>query len=101
MKVGATVDRLPLGDFEVIDFGAGEPDFSTPDAIKQAAHDALDHNFTRYTPVAGIAEPQEGDRRSLQDRLRRRLQREPGDCDRGGKQALYNTALTLFGRATR
>src|SRR5213076_1994458 len=56
MKVGATVDRLRRSGVEVIDFGAGEPDFSTPDAIKAAAHQALDANFTRYTPVAGIAD---------------------------------------------
>ena len=56
MKVGATVDRLRRSGVDVIDFGAGEPDFSTPDAIKVAAHQALDANFTRYTPVAGIAD---------------------------------------------
>ena len=56
MKVGATVDRLRCSGIEVIDFGAGEPDFPTPDAVKVAAHQALDANFTRYTPVAGIAD---------------------------------------------
>ena len=50
MKVTATVDTLRRSGIEVIDFGAGEPDFSTPDPIKDAAHDALDDNFTRYTP---------------------------------------------------
>ena len=42
MKVTATVDRLRRAGVEVIDFGAGEPDFSTPDPIKGAAHHALD-----------------------------------------------------------
>ena len=56
MKVTATVDRLRRAGVEVIDFGAGEPDFPTPDAIKAAAHQALDANFTSYTPVAGIAD---------------------------------------------
>ena len=56
MKVTATVDRLRRSGVEVIDFGAGEPDFPTPDAIKAAAHAALDSNFTRYTPPAGIVE---------------------------------------------
>jgi len=42
MKVGATVDRLRRSGVDVIDFGAGEPDFSTPDAIKVAAHQALE-----------------------------------------------------------
>ena len=54
MKVTATVDRLRRAGVEVIDFGAGEPDFPTPAPVKAAAHDALDHDFTKYTPAAGI-----------------------------------------------
>src|SRR5438128_4822432 len=56
MKVTATVDRLRRSGIDVIDFGAGEPDFATPAPIKAAAHDALDHDFTKYTPASGIAE---------------------------------------------
>jgi len=56
LKVTATVDRMRREGIDVIDFGAGEPDFPTPDAIKAAAHAALDQNFTRYTPNAGIVE---------------------------------------------
>ena len=66
MKVTATVDRLRREGVEVIDFGAGEPDFPTPDAIKVAAHLAIDENFTKYTPVAGIAEL----KRAICDRYR-------------------------------
>ena len=56
MAVTAAVDKLRRSGVEVIDFGAGEPDFGTPDAIKTAAHKALDAEFTKYTPVPGIAE---------------------------------------------
>src|SRR5262245_46527849 len=56
MKVTATVDRLRREGVSVIDFGAGEPDFGTPPAINQAAHAAIDSDFTKYTPVTGIAE---------------------------------------------
>src|SRR2546425_11168482 len=56
MKVTATVDRLRREGVEVIDFGAGEPDFGTPPAISAAAHAAIDQNFTKYTPVAGLVE---------------------------------------------
>jgi aspartate aminotransferase len=41
---------------DVINFGVGEPDFNTPEYIKDAAHKALDANFTRYTANAGIIE---------------------------------------------
>lgn len=97
MKVGATVDRLRRAGIEVIDFGAGEPDFSTPDAIKTAAHQALDANFTRYTPVAGIADL----KKAICDRYKADYGVDYKDnqviVTAGGKQALYNTALSLFG----
>src|SRR5262249_7842423 len=38
----------------IIDMGAGEPDFATPESIKNSAKKALDENFTRYTPASGI-----------------------------------------------
>jgi len=97
MKVTATVDRLRRSGVEVIDFGAGEPDFPTPDAIKAAAHAALDANFTRYTPAAGIADL----KRAICDRYRSDYGVEYTESEvivtAGGKQALYNTALSLFG----
>jgi aspartate aminotransferase len=97
MKVTATVDRMRREGIDVIDFGAGEPDFSTPDAIKVAAHTALDQNFTRYTPPAGIVEL----KRAVAERYRQDYGVEYRDNEviitAGGKQALYNTALVLFG----
>jgi len=97
MKVTATVDRLRREGIEVLDFGAGEPDFPTPMAVKAAAHDALDHDFTRYTPVAGIADL----KRAICDRYRQDYAVEYKENEvivtAGGKQALYNTALVLFG----
>ncbi len=97
MKVTATVDRLRREGIEVLDFGAGEPDFPTPIAVKAAAHDALDHDFTRYTPVAGIADL----KRAICERYRLDYGVEYKENEvivtAGGKQALYNTALVLFG----
>jgi len=97
MKVTATVDRLRRAGVEVIDFGAGEPDFNTPDPVKDAGHSALDANFTRYTPVAGIADL----KRAICDRYRSDYGVEYKESEvivtAGGKQALYNAALSLFG----
>src|SRR5918998_5184239 len=96
MKVTATVDRLRREGVEVIDFGAGEPDFGTPSAINAAAHAAIDQDFTKYTPVAGIAEL----KRAICDRYRADYGVEYKENEvitsAGGKQALFNTALTLF-----
>src|SRR6516164_11482477 len=56
MKVSAEAERLRSEGVDVVDFGAGEPDFPTPDNIKQAAVRALEQNFTKYTPAAGTME---------------------------------------------
>lgn len=56
MKVAADADRMRREGIDVVDFGAGEPDFPTPDNIKQAAFDAINKNFTKYTPAGGTQE---------------------------------------------
>src|SRR5580704_11272654 len=56
MKVAADADKLRREGVDVVDFGAGEPDFPTPDNIKQAAIRAIEQNFTKYTPAGGTAE---------------------------------------------
>jgi aspartate aminotransferase len=98
MKVTATVDRLRREGIEVIDFGAGEPDFATPDAIKAAGHQAIDANFTKYTPSSGTVEL----KRAVAARYRADYGVDYAESEvmvtAGGKQALFNTALALFGR---
>src|SRR5579871_5359395 len=56
MKVAADADKLRREGVDVVDFGAGEPDFPTPNNIKRAAVAALDANFTKYTPAGGTQE---------------------------------------------
>jgi aspartate aminotransferase len=56
MKVAADADRLRREGVDVVDFGAGEPDFPTPANIKQAAIQALASDFTKYTNTAGVQE---------------------------------------------
>src|ERR1700760_5016738 len=53
MKVAADAAKLRAEGVDVVDFGAGEPDFPTPDNIKQAAIRALNENFTKYTAAGG------------------------------------------------
>jgi aspartate aminotransferase len=56
MKVAADAEKLRAQGVDVVDFGAGEPDFPTPDNIKQAAVRAIEQNFTKYTGAGGTAE---------------------------------------------
>src|SRR5690242_20446732 len=97
MAITATVDRLRRTGVEVIDFGAGEPDFTTPEPVKAAGRAAIDQNFTRYTPASGIVEL----KRAICDRYRADYGVEYTEAETlvtaGGKQALFNAALSLFG----
>jgi aspartate aminotransferase len=56
LKVSADADRLRREGADVVDFGAGEPDFPTPENIKQAAIEAISSNFTKYTNAGGTPE---------------------------------------------
>jgi aspartate aminotransferase len=56
MKVAADADRLRREGADVVDFGAGEPDFPTPENVKHAAIEAIEKNFTKYTNTGGTEE---------------------------------------------
>src|SRR6266581_8328508 len=60
MKVMADAERLRREGADVVDFGAGEPDFPTPENIKQAAIHAIHQNFTKYTNTGGTEELKQG-----------------------------------------
>ena len=97
LKVLVEADKLRQQGIDVVEFGAGEPDFPTPLHVKAAAHAAIDANFTKYTPAAGTSE--------LKQAICARYQADYGVdftpaeviVTAGGKQALYNVALVLFG----
>ncbi|MBI3940278.1 MAG: pyridoxal phosphate-dependent aminotransferase [Acidobacteria bacterium] len=89
-------NQLKRQGIDVIDFGPGEPDFSTPENVKEAAHQAIRENFTKYTEVGGIL--------PLKQALADKYKKDWGAgydaaeiivCA-GGKQALFNLALALF-----
>jgi aspartate aminotransferase len=81
---------------DVIGLGAGEPDFDTPDNIKQAAIDAINRGETKYTPVAGIPE--------LRKAIVAKFKRENGldytpdqvNVGTGGKQILFNAFMATL-----
>ncbi len=88
-------EKLRAAGKDLVDFGAGEPHFSTPEHIKQAGIAAIQSNFTKYTAVAGTAE--------LRDAIVRRhaadfgsgYRREECIASVGGKHALFNTVQAL------
>jgi aspartate aminotransferase len=66
LAVSAKAKQMVAEGQNVIGFGAGEPDFDTPEHIKVAAMGSLDAGFTKYTPAAGIMELRE----AIADKLR-------------------------------
>jgi aspartate aminotransferase len=95
MAVVAEADKLRSQGIDVVDFGAGEPHFSTPHHIKDAAIAAIQGNFTKYTAVAGTPE--------LRDAIAHRhnvdfdsdYRREEVVASTGGKNALFNAIQVL------
>ncbi len=97
MKVTADAIRMKAQGIDVVDFGAGEPDFPTPAHISAAAHRAIDANFTKYTANAGT----EDLKRAIVERYKidNGVEYSTAEviCSAGGKQALFNSVLALFG----
>jgi len=97
MKVASDADRLRREGKDVVDFGAGEPDFPTPENIKQAAIDAIHANFTKYTPTGGTLEL----KNAICDRHRTDYgtNYSPSECmvTVGGKHAIFNLMQALIG----
>jgi len=95
MAITAAALKLKAEGVNLADFGAGEPHFSTPRHIKDAAIEAIEKNFTRYTNVAGIPEV----RKAVVDRHARDFGSNytPDECvfTTGGKLALFNAIQVL------
>jgi len=96
LAIDSKAKQMKAEGIDVVGFGAGEPDFDTPEHIKQAAIDALHAGKTKYTPVGGINE--------LKDAIIQKLKRDNQlDYSRdeilvscGGKHSLYNIAQALL-----
>jgi aspartate aminotransferase len=95
MKVAAEAGRLRSEGVDVVDLGAGEPDFPTPENIKQAAVRALEQNFTKYTPAGGTAELKKAvcERHALDFGT----DYKPAECliTVGGKHVIFNLTQAL------
>ena len=80
---------------DVINMSVGEPDFNTPDHIKQAAKMAIDENYSRYSPVPGYAELRQAIARKLE--RENKLHYQPSEIlvSNGAKQSVCNTVMAL------
>ncbi len=96
LAITAKAKALKAQGVDVVGFGAGEPDFDTPEHIKEAAVKALKEGFTKYTPVPGTDEL----RQAVADQLARdyglEYAKEEIIISCGAKHSLYNIAMVLF-----
>jgi len=96
LSLNARAKELAREGLDVVMFTVGEPDFDTPDNIKQAAHRAIQSGYTKYTPAPGIPEL----RAAVADKLRRDNGLDYGAdqiiISNGAKQALYLIMLCLI-----
>ncbi|HOX01588.1 MAG TPA: pyridoxal phosphate-dependent aminotransferase [Candidatus Paceibacterota bacterium] len=93
LAIDALAKKMRADGMDVVGFGAGEPDFDTPQHIKEAAAKALADGFTKYTPSSGIPEL----RQAIADKFQRdnQLAYQPNQIivSCGGKHSCYNVIL--------
>src|SRR5512135_2879158 len=97
LAIDSKAKSMKASGIDVISFGVGEPDFDTPEHIKEAAARAMKEGFTKYTAVGGID--------ALKDAIIEKLSADNGlsygrdeiIVSTGAKHSLYNIAQVLYG----
>ncbi len=96
LAIDAKAKQLKKEGKDVVIFGAGEPDFNTPENIKQAAIKAIQNNVTRYTPVGGMPDL----KKAVADKFKRsnKIDYDVSEIliSCGGKHTLYNIAMAVL-----
>ena len=95
LAIDAKAKEMKAAGIDVVGFGTGQPDFDTPDFIKDAAKKALDEGFTKYTAASGIPEL----RQAIADKFKRENDLDYSanqiivNC--GGKHSVFNVVMAL------
>lgn len=101
LAIDAKAKQLKKTGEDIVIFGAGQPDFPTPNNIRQAAIKAIDENFTGYTPSGGIIELKQ----AVAAKLKRDndLTYDPSEIliSCGGKHTLYNVMQVLLNKGDK
>lgn len=96
LAISAKAKELKAQGIDVVGFGAGEPDFNTPDNINQAAIEAIDEGFTKYTPASGMKELKEAISRKFKHVNHVNYEADQVVISNGGKHALTNVFTALI-----
>ncbi|MDH5719450.1 MAG: pyridoxal phosphate-dependent aminotransferase [Spirochaetia bacterium] len=96
LAITALAAQLKAEGKDIIGFGAGEPDFDTPEHIKDAAKKALDEGFTKYCDVSGLPDLKTAICDWYKNEYNLLFQKDQIIVSTGGKQALYNLFLSII-----
>ncbi len=98
LRISSKAQQMRREGIDVINLSVGEPDFPTPENIKNAAKAALDKNYTKYTDNTGILELREAIARKYSDECS--ADYKPGEVivSTGGKQCLFNACTALLNK---
>jgi aspartate aminotransferase len=89
-------EAMRAAGMNVVDFGAGEPDFDTPENIKNAAAEAMREGKTKYTPTAGTRQLQQAIIDFYSKQFGTTFDRSEVMATSGGKQAIFNAVVSLI-----
>ena len=95
MAVAAEAEKLRAGGVDIVDFGVGEPHYTTPQHIKEAAIAAINNNFSRYTAAGGTVELRDAIIRRHDTDFGSGYRREECMASVGGKHVLFNAIQVL------
>ncbi|TAL22897.1 MAG: pyridoxal phosphate-dependent aminotransferase [Nitrospirae bacterium] len=98
LAMDAKAKAMKASGIDVVNFGVGEPDFDTPDNIKEAAIKAIKDGFTKYTPVGGIEPLKDAVIGKFRKDNNLEYTRDEIIVSCGAKHSLYNIAQALYGQ---
>jgi aspartate aminotransferase len=96
LAIDAKAKAMKAEGVDIVNFGVGEPDFDTPDNIKEAAIKAIREGFTKYTPVGGIDPLKDAIIEKFRKDNNLHYVRDEIIVSCGAKHSLYNIAQALF-----
>jgi aspartate aminotransferase len=97
LAMDAKAKALKAQGLDIVNFGVGEPDFDTPEHVKEAAIKAIRDGFTKYTPVGGIDELKEAIVQKFKKDNNLEYSKDEILVSCGAKHSLYNIAQALYG----
>ncbi|MBQ1609327.1 MAG: aminotransferase class I/II-fold pyridoxal phosphate-dependent enzyme, partial [Elusimicrobia bacterium] len=96
LAIDAKAKALKAKGVDIISFGTGEPDFDTPQNIKDAAIKAINTGFTKYCPVPGTPDLKDAIIKKFKEDNNLEYAREEVMASCGGKHSLFNLFQTIF-----